>query len=77
MPKKTTRVLDKATKSYYRREELLTSPGFILGYISIAVIITGIWISLKSLIAIGILLLALAAYLHIMGKTAFKTIFRK
>ena len=77
MPKKKTRALDKATKSYYRREGLLTTPGFILGYISVAVIITGIWISLKTLIAIGVLLLAIATYLHIMGKTAFKTLFRR
>ncbi|MFH1669132.1 MAG: hypothetical protein ABIA62_04350 [Candidatus Woesearchaeota archaeon] len=77
MPKKTIRALDKATKSYYRREGLFATPGFILGYISVAVIITGIWINLKTLIAIGILILAIAAYLHVMGKTAFKTIFRK
>ena len=72
-----TRLLDKATKEYAKRESILTLPGFILAFISVAVIITGIWINLKTLIAIGILILAIAAYMLIMGKTAFKTIFRR
>lgn len=70
------RMLDKARKDYYRRQRL-EMPGWILAFIGLAVLITGILLTIKSVIVVGVLVLAIAGYLIIMGRMARKTIFRK
>ena len=69
-------MLDKARKDYYRRQRL-EMPGWILAFIGLAVLITGILLTIKSVIVVGVLVLAIAGYLIIMGRMARKTIFRK
>ncbi|RLE38011.1 hypothetical protein DRJ17_05285 [Candidatus Woesearchaeota archaeon] len=71
------KVLDKAKKEYYGRRAKLEMAGWILGFISLAVIIAGILSQIKTVSAIGILLLAIAVYLIIMGRIAHQTLLRK
>jgi len=69
--------LDKATREYYNRRARLEMPGWIAGMFSITTLVTGILLNLKTLIAIGILLLAISLYTVIIGRTAHKTLFRR
>ena len=77
MPKKKLRALDKATREYYQRKAWLEMPGWIAGFISIATLITGILLKVNTVLVIGVLLLAIAAYCVIMGRIAHQTLFRK
>jgi len=70
------RMLDKARKDYYRRQRL-EMPGWVLGFIGLAILITGILLTINTVIIIGVLVLAIAGYLIIIGRMARKTIFRK
>ena len=70
------RILDKARKDYYRRQRL-EMPGWILGFIGLVVLLTGILYNVKVVTIIGVLILAIAGYLVIMGRMARNTIFRK
>ena len=69
-------MLDKARKDYYRRQRL-EMPGWVLGFIGLAILITGILLTINTVIIIGVLVLAIAGYLIIIGRMARKTIFRK
>ena len=69
--------MDKATREYYNRRARLEMPGWIAGMFSITTLVTGILLNLKTLIAIGILLLAISLYTVIIGRTAHKTLFRR
>tara|TARA_Y100000310_G_scaffold233475_1_gene236336 strand:- start:10074 stop:10295 length:222 start_codon:yes stop_codon:yes gene_type:complete len=70
------RILDKARKDYYRRQRL-EMPRWILGFIGLVVLLTGILYNVKVVTIIGVLILAIAGYLVIMGRMARNTIFRK
>ncbi|MFA4887769.1 MAG: hypothetical protein WC595_06160 [Candidatus Nanoarchaeia archaeon] len=72
-----TATLDKARKNYHQRKERLQLPAYVLGFLSIVILLSGILLHLKTLLLIGILSLIITIYFIILGKSFHKMIFRK
>ncbi len=71
------RKLDEATKEYYQRKGRWEMPGFVLQFIGISILITGIMTKLSTLINWGTLLIGTGLIILIAGTFIHKEIFKK
>ena len=67
----------KEKKKYCGMRAKFEMPGWILGGVSLFLIIAGILSRIKAIIAIGILLLSFGVFLIIAGRLAHKSLLRK
>ena len=71
------RILDKATKNYYKIKSRFEMPGWVLSFIGVSILIAGILVKIKSVIGLGILFLSLGVGAIIIGKGAHLTFLKK
>ena len=71
------KALDKAKKEYYGTRAKLEMPGWVLGFISLRILLTGILLRMNSVIAIGILILSLSVFFILFGRSAHQGLLRK
>jgi uncharacterized membrane protein len=73
----TTPFAKKITAKSFRRKEMTKLPAYIIGFIGLSVLVTGIWKSIETLVAIGILMLGVATGLFFYGKVLYELVFRR
>ena len=65
------RILDKATKKYYKKKSRFEMPGWIISFMGLSILLAGIVTKIRAVIAVGLLVLFLGIGLVFLGKSTY------